>query len=85
MMPLEERNLGVWQGVNIEVLSREPPKHEETRLALYLVDIKKGTFKEFRHINKAVRALADREISEVAYGSKGEDTVFKVVVKWEKP
>lgn len=85
MMPLEERNLKVWEGVNIQVFSREPPKQEETRLALYLIDVKKGAFKEFRHINEAIRALTDRQISEIAYGSKGKDTVFKVVIKWEKP
>ena len=83
-MPLEKRHFEVWEGVNIQEFTIEPPKPNETRLALYLVDVAKGLSKEFRHANNAIKELVQRKISYIAYGSKGENVVFKVVIKWEE-
>lgn len=83
-MPLEPRHFMSWKGVNVQEFSTEPPKPNETRLALYLIDVARELSKEFRHVNNAMQALVQREISHVAFGSKGVDTVFKVVIKWEE-
>jgi len=83
-LPLEPRDFKVWNGVNIQEFSNVPPKSTETRLALYLIDVGKGLSKEFRHVNTALTALCARKVSHIAYGSKGKDTVFKVVIKWEE-
>jgi len=83
-MPLEERDFKAWKGINIQEFSPDPPKPTETRLALYLIDVARGTSKEFRHVNTAIEALATRHIRRIGFGSKGKDTVFKVVIQWEE-
>jgi len=83
-MPLEDRDFKVWGGINIQEFSTCPPKPIETRLALYLIDVARGESKEFSRVNIAIEALAQRKIRRIGFGSKGKDTVFKVVIQWEE-
>jgi hypothetical protein len=84
LVPLREEDFKVWKGANIQAFSTIPPKPEETRLALYLINLKDRTFKEFRQVNKALTLLLNRKISMVAYGSKGKEAIFKVIIRWEQ-
>jgi len=70
--------------VNIQSAATEPPKENETRLALYLVDIDCNTVKGFQ-VKNTLAGVINRKTAFMAFGSTCETCKGRImaVLTWE--
>lgn len=73
-----------WKGVNIQALAEGPPRENENRLALYLIDNSCGTAHGFKVVASAID-VANRKRAFMQFGSTCESCGKKmsVVLTWE--
>lgn len=82
---LDDSHYEDWDGINVQIFAREPPKENMKTLALYIVDVATKASKRFK-ITEAIKGLANRKTWFIAYGTTHEQTKqqVKIVLQWEK-